>query len=85
MVAAAVQIPDTLGSFGPMAYSTEHIHSETPQVAGCTLSWKQLRARNDRLATAPGYSLFYAYHGGGGGSVAAIMAGIFVKAGADIR
>ena len=84
VVAAAVQIPDTLGSFGPMAYSVDHIHTETPQVAGCTLSWKQLRARNDRLATAPGYSLFDAYHGGGGGSVAAIMAGIFVKAGADI-
>ena len=36
------------------------------------------------LAISPGYSLFDAYHGGGGGSVAAIMAGIFVKAGADI-
>ena len=37
VVAAAVQIPDTLGSFGPMAYSVDHIHTETPQVAGTRL------------------------------------------------
>ena len=82
--AAAVQIPDSLGSFGPMAYSIEHLQHAPDAVSGCEYTWKQLRKRNDRLATSPNYTMFDAYHGGCGGTVAAIRAGIFVKAGADI-
>ena len=67
-----------------MAYSVEHVHCELPTAVGCDLSWKQLRKRNDRLAQASGYSMLDAFHGGCGGSTAAILAGIFVKAGADL-
>ena len=84
VIAAAMPIPDSLGSFGPMAYSVEHVHCELPTVAGCELTWKQLRKRNDRLAQSSGYSMFDAFHGGCGGSTAAILAGIFVKAGAEL-
>jgi site-specific DNA-cytosine methylase/integrase len=84
VVAAAMPIPDSLGSFGPMAYSVEHVHCELPTVAGCELTWQQLRRRNDRLAQSSGYSMFDAFHGGCGGSTAAILAGIFVKAGAEL-
>ena len=84
VVAAAMPIPDELGSFGPMAYSVDHVHTDLPSVAGCEQTWKQLRKRNDRLAQSSGYSMFDAYHGGCGGSTAAILAGIFVKAGAEI-
>ena len=84
VIAAAMPIPDSLGSFGPLAYSVEHVHCEMPTVAGCELTWKQLRKRNDRLAQSSGYSMFDAFHGGCGGSTAAILVGIFVKVGAEL-
>ena len=84
VVAAATPIADPLGSFGPLAYSVEHVHCELPSIAGCELTWKQLRKRNDRLAQSSGYSMFDAFHGGCGGSTATIPAGIFVKAGAEL-
>ena len=84
VVAAAMPIPDSLGPFGPMAYSVEHVHCELPTVAGCEPTWQQLRKRNGRLAQPPGYSMFDAFHGGCGGPTAAILAGIFVKAGAEL-
>ena len=46
-------------------------------------TWAQLKQQNNVLATKNVYSLFDCYHGGCGGSIAAIRAGIFVKAGAD--
>ena len=84
VVAAAMPIPDSLGSFGPLAYSVEHAHSELPTMAGCELTWQQLRKRNDILAQSSGYSMFDAFHDGCGGSTAAILAGVFVQAGAEL-
>ena len=83
ILAAAQPIPHYTGSFGPTAYSVSHSES-----AGTTLSgiaeptWTELRQQND-AAAADSYTLFDNFHGGCGGSVAAIKAGWFVQSGAD--
>lgn len=82
--AAAHHIPHYMGSFGPMAYSTDHL-SHVCSLGFCApLSWSELRDRNAYLAQKLCYTLFDAFHGGCGATVAAINAGIFVKGGADI-
>ena len=41
-------------------------------------------AQRQTIAQSSGYSMFGAFHGGRGGSTAAILAVIFVKAGAEL-
>ena len=73
-----------MGSFGPMAYDTSHLTSDQ-SLAGGSLQWKELRELNDLLATFPCQSVFDAYIGGRGATVAAINAGMFVKSGSEIE
>ena len=84
ITAAAREIPHYMGSFGPMAYDTSHIATEQ-SLAGSSLQWSELREQNDLLATVPCYSVFDAYSGGCGATVAAINAGMFVKSGSEIE
>ena len=84
ITAAAQEIPHYMGSFGPLAYDTSHVASKQ-SLSGASLQWRELRQQNDMMATIPCYSVFDAYHGGSGATVAAINAGLFVKAGADIE
>ena len=72
-----------MGSFGPEAYSLDHLERGKDKLGTMQQTWNQLRQKNDQLAMSKCYSLFDSFHGGCGGSVAAIKAGIFVQAGAD--
>ena len=84
--AAASPIPHWLGSFGPMApaYSTDHICH--PTVTGAfSLGWKQLqRVNRDAKHSLATYSAFDAFAGGGGATISAISAGLFVAGTAEI-
>ena len=82
--AAAQEIPHYMGSFGPMAYDTSHLTSDQ-SLSGGSLQWSEMRELNDLMATIPCYSVFDAYSGGCGATVAAINAGMFVKAGSEIE
>ena len=73
-----------MGSFGPLAYDITHLASEQ-SLSDTSLEWCELREMNDLMSTVLCYTMFDAYHGGCGATVAAINAGIFVKAGADIE
>ena len=82
--AAVKPIPHYMGSFGPQAYCTDHLDSSTSEAIGNrSHSWHDLRKLNDQLAASTCYTMFDTFHGGCGGSVAAIQAGIFVQAGSD--
>ena len=82
--AAASPIPHWLGSFGPMAYSTDHMIS--PTVTGAfSLGWKQLQKINRSAQhSSATYSVFDAFAGGGGATISAISAGLFVAGMAEI-
>ena len=84
ITAAAREMPHYMGSFGRMAYDTTHITTEQA-LAGRSLQWSELREQNDLLATVPCYSVFDAYSGGCGATIAAINAGMFVKSGSEIE
>ena len=81
--AAAQPISHYMGSFGPGAYSLDHLTKSDGKLGATEQNWNQLRRTNDQLAKAKCYSMFDSFHGGCGGSVAAIKAGVFVQAGAD--
>ena len=82
--AAVKPIPHYMGSFGPQAYCTDHLNSSTSEAIGNrSHSWHDLRKLNDQHAASTCYTMFDTFHGGCGGSVAAIQAGIFVQAGSD--
>ena len=83
ILAAAQPIPHYMGSFGPAAYNLNHLKSAGTTMGGAAEpTWTQLRQRND-LAAGDSYIFFDTFHGGCGGSVAAIKAGWFVQSGAD--
>ena len=83
IVAAAQPIPHYMGSFGPAVYNVSHLESAGISLSGAAeTSWTELRQQNDSAA-ADSYTLFDNFHGGCGGSVAAIKAGWFVQSGAD--
>ena len=66
-----------MGSFGPNAYSDEHLHVE---VGRQMLTHSQLQTMNRRQAAADyKWVLIDAYSGGCGATVSAIQAGVFVK------
>ena len=81
--AAASPIRHWLGSFGPMAYSTDHMID--PTVAGAvSLSWKQLQEINrDASHSSATYSVSDAFVGGGGATISALPADLFVAGTAE--
>jgi site-specific DNA-cytosine methylase len=83
ILAVAQPIPHYMGSFGPAAYNVSHLESAGTNLSGITEpTWTELRQQNDSAA-AGSYTLFDNFHGGCGGSVAAIKAGWFVQSGTD--
>jgi site-specific DNA-cytosine methylase len=73
-----------MGSFGPQAYCTDHLDINTSGAIGNrSRSWHDLRKLNDQHAASTCHTMFDTFHGGCGGSVAAIQAGISVQAGSD--
>jgi site-specific DNA-cytosine methylase len=82
--AAAHPIPHWLGSYGPLAYSTAHIPDPTT-VGSYKSTWQDLKRINRQLQhSTECYSAFDAFAGGGGATVSAISAGLFVKSTAEI-
>ena len=84
MRAAASPIPHWLGSFGLMAYSTDHIADPTV-TGGASLCRKQLQQINRSAShSSASYSVFDAFAGGGGATISAITAGLFVAGTVEI-
>jgi hypothetical protein len=83
--AAAEPISHWMGSFGPMAYSTEHLRRD-PVVGGTHMTHSELAEANRRLAASSvKWVLVDAYSGGCGVTVSAIQAGVFVKTAFEVE
>ena len=83
--AAAEPIPHWMGSFGPMAYSTEHLRRD-PVVGKLSMMHTHLTEANCRLAASSmKWVLVDAYSGGCGVTVSAIQAGVFVKTAFEVE
>ena len=85
VAAAKVPIPHWMGSFGPMAYSTDHlIDPDEGQKTGATnMTFREMQLAN---RTAKGaYTMIDAFSGGCGASMAAIYAGLQVVTGMEIQ
>ena len=80
--ATSEPIPHYMGSFGPETYSLSHME-KSDKLGSSEQSWIQLREANDQLAKSRCYTMFDSFHGGCGGTIAAIKAGVFVQTGAD--
>ena len=70
-----------MGSFGPLAWNTDHIPSEK---LGSAITFRDLQSTNQDLKQSALCYMFDAYSGGGGGTIAALLAGVHVVAGAEI-
>ena len=82
--AASHPIPHWLGSYGPMAYMTDYITDPT-MVGSYKSSWRDLeRINRQQQNNSSCYSAFDAFAGGGGPTISAISAGLFVKGTAEI-
>ena len=82
--AAVKPISHYMESFGPQAYCTDHLDNNTSGAIGNrSHSWHDLRKLNDQHAASTCYTMLDTFHGGCGGSVAAIQTGIFVQSGSD--
>ena len=85
METAAEPIPHWMGSFGPMAYSTEHLRKD-PAVGKMHMTHSELSETNRKLAASSSkWVLVDAYSGGCGVTVSAIQAGVFVKTAFEVE
>ena len=83
--AAAEPIPHWMGSFGPVAYSTEHLRSD-PLVGGLKMSHAELTEANCKLAASEQKRVLVDAHSGVCGvTVSAIQAGVFVKTAFEVE